>query len=211
MRSIPEQQIPFLFVGNQIALDFVNTRPVINGEPTELLPDITSLLLWFRSAGILNERDAGRLMGEWRTSRQTLQALDDFRRFREVLRTDILRWEQGLPIRRSTIELLNGLMSEHPMLDRIGCKDGKPEIVHWFALNQPEDLFAPIAHAAAELFSQADQSRVRKCEVCVLHFLDTSKKGSRRWCSMQFCGNRLKVAAYTERQRQRKPKLRERG
>src|SRR5207253_10594774 len=29
----------FLFVGNQVALDFVNTRPVQNGEPMELLPD----------------------------------------------------------------------------------------------------------------------------------------------------------------------------
>jgi len=26
--------------------------------------------------------------------------------------------------------------------------------------------------------------RLRKCEACIAHFLDTSKKASRRWCSM---------------------------
>jgi predicted RNA-binding Zn ribbon-like protein len=46
-----------------------------------------------------------------------------------------------------------------------------------------------------------DRNRVRKCDQCVLHFHDISKKGTRRWCSMQLCGNRLKVAAYAARQR----------
>ena len=43
---------------------------------------------------------------------------------------------------------------------------------------------------------------MRKCGECVLHFYDTSKKGTRRWYSMQLCGNRLKVAAYATRQRE---------
>ncbi|MGH6682050.1 MAG: CGNR zinc finger domain-containing protein [Bradyrhizobium sp.] len=34
-----------------------------------------------------------------------------------------------------------------------------------------------------------------------MHFFDTSKKGSRRWCSMNICGNKLKVAAYQRRKR----------
>jgi predicted RNA-binding Zn ribbon-like protein len=53
----------------------------------------------------------------------------------------------------------------------------------------------------AQLFTTADRDRVRKCDRCVLLFQDTSKKGTRRWCSMQLCGNRLKVAAYAARKR----------
>ena len=64
-------------------------------------------------------------------------------------------------------------------------------------------LFAPLAHSTAALFANVDRSRVRKCDQCVLHFHDTGKKGTRRWCSMQLCGNRLKVAAYAARQRMR--------
>jgi predicted RNA-binding Zn ribbon-like protein len=73
----------------------------------------------------------------------------------------------------------------------------------WFQPHEPEDLFAPLAHAAATLFATVDRQRVRKCGQCVLHFQDTSKKGTRRWCSMQLCGNRLKVAAYAARRHQR--------
>jgi predicted RNA-binding Zn ribbon-like protein len=71
----------------------------------------------------------------------------------------------------------------------------------WFETAQPEDLLGPLAHAAATLFAETDRERVRKCGYCVLHFHDTSKKGTRRWCSMQLCGNRMKVAAYAARRR----------
>jgi len=54
---------------------------------------------------------------------------------------------------------------------------------------------------AASLFADLDRKRVRKCPTCVPHFFDTSKKGTRRWCSVQLCGNRLKVAAYAARHR----------
>lgn len=53
----------------------------------------------------------------------------------------------------------------------------------------------------ADLLTDPESSRIRKCESCVVHFFDTSKKGSRRWCSMNICGNKLKVAAYQRRKR----------
>ena len=62
-------------------------------------------------------------------------------------------------------------------------------------------LWAPIIDGAADLLSETEPSRIRKCESCVVHFFDTSKKGSRRWCSMNICGNKLKVAAYQRRKR----------
>jgi hypothetical protein len=44
----------FLFVGNHLALDFLNTCPVQNGEAVELLPDFDALLRWFRAADLLS-------------------------------------------------------------------------------------------------------------------------------------------------------------
>ena len=87
------------------------------------------------------------------------------------------------------------------MLTRLKPSDGASKVELWFDPRRPEDLFAPVAHSAATLFSDVDRSRLRKCGQCVLHFYDTSKKGTRRWCSMRLCGNRLKVAAYAARQR----------
>jgi len=59
--------------------------------------------------------------------------------------------------------------------------------------------------AAADLVRVLGErpERVRKCAnpECVLWFLDTSKNGSRRWCSMEACGNRAKVGRFNQRQR----------
>jgi len=87
------------------------------------------------------------------------------------------------------------------MLGKLQATGKAPFMELWFEPRQPEDLFAPLADSAAKLFASVDHNRVRKCGQCVLHFYDTSKKETRRWCSMQLCGNRLKVAAYTARQR----------
>jgi predicted RNA-binding Zn ribbon-like protein len=96
---------------------------------------------------------------------------------------------------------LNALMAAHPMRTRIKAK-GKAYLKEpWFEPCVPEDLFALLAQRATSLFRDWDGKRVRKCPTCVLHFFDTSKKGTRRWCSMQLCGNRLKVAAYAARRR----------
>ena len=92
-------------------------------------------------------------------------------------------------------------MAAHPMRTLLRTKGKSCTTELWFDPHEPEDLFAPLAHSAATLLATVDHKRVRKCDQCVLHFHDTSKKGTRRWCSMQLCGNRLKVAAYAARQR----------
>ena len=190
----------FLFVGNQLALDFVNTRPAQNGEAVELLPDFSTLLHWFLAADLVSSREAVRLEREWGNSPRARRAVEAMRALREKLREEILAWEDGGAVRRSTVEELNRLMAKHPM--RIRLVNGtEPSTELYFEPMEPEDLFAPLVHSAAMLFSSIDRTRVRKCSECVLHFHDTSKKGTRRWCSMQLCGNRQKVAAYAARQR----------
>jgi predicted RNA-binding Zn ribbon-like protein len=49
----------------------------------------------------------------------------------------------------------------------------------------------------------ATPDRIRRCAHpdCVLHFLDTSARGTRRWCSMAVCGNRAKAARHYARSR----------
>ena len=56
--------------------------------------------------------------------------------------------------------------------------------------------------AVALLTADAEGAgRIRRCaaEDCRLVFHDESRTGSRRWCSMQRCGNRAKVRAFRER------------
>jgi predicted RNA-binding Zn ribbon-like protein len=193
----------FLFIGNQLALDFLNTRPVLNGEPMELLPDFSALLRWFQAAELLSARDVGNLQQKWGKSARAQRTLEAVRDLREKLRKEILAWEGGGAVQHSTVDELNRLMADHPMRTKLNTSGSASATELWFELRQPDDLFAALAHSAATLFANVDRSRVRKCDQCVLHFHDTSKKGTRRWCSMQLCGNRFKVAAYAARQRMR--------
>ncbi|WP_258069420.1 CGNR zinc finger domain-containing protein [Rathayibacter sp. AY2B9] len=60
---------------------------------------------------------------------------------------------------------------------------------------------ASIAREAVGLLGPAATGRLRRCAdpECRMLYLDTSRAGSRRWCSMQRCGNRSKVRAYRAR------------
>src|SRR6266550_3720241 len=66
-----------------------------------------------------------------------------------------------------------------------------------------ERLYGAVARSAAELITQGDPRRLRKCAdaTCRLMFYDTSKSGRRRWCSMELCGGRAKVRAFYQRRR----------
>jgi predicted RNA-binding Zn ribbon-like protein len=101
----------FLFVGNQLTLDFLNTRPVQNGEPMELLPDISALLRWFHAAELLSARDAANLQQKWGKSARVQRTLEAVRELREKLRKEILAWEGGGAVHHSTTDELNRLMA----------------------------------------------------------------------------------------------------
>ena len=196
----------FLFLANHLALDFLNTRPLQNSKLTELLPDFSALLRWFQAADLLSSGEAANLQQQWGNSARAQRALEAARELREKLRKEIMAWERGGDVRRSTLDELNRLMGQRPMRTRLKASGGQYVTELYFEPREPEDLLAPLAHSAATLFTQVDQTRVRKCEQCVGHFYDTSKKGNRRWCSMGLCGNRVKVAAYASRQRRRSVK-----
>jgi len=59
-----------------------------------------------------------------------------------------------------------------------------------------------VARSAAELLTSDNVDRVRECEDdrgCGYLFIDQSKNRSRRWCSMESCGNRAKARRYYAR------------
>ena len=192
----------FPFVGNHEALDFLNTRPVLSGEqPTELLPDFAVLLGWFRAANILGSREASGLRHQWGESQRARRALDSLHQLREKFRKEILKYEAGGDVQRATIEEINKLMASHPIRTRLMVTEDGFRTEAYCDPREPEDLLGPVAYSIATLLADLDRAKIRKCSNCVLHFYDTSKKGTRRWCSMQICGNRAKVATYAARHR----------
>ncbi len=66
---------------------------------------------------------------------------------------------------------------------------------------RPTQALSTIARDAVTTFGSELLDRIRECSAddCDLVYLDTSRSGNRRWCSMQRCGNRAKVRAHRAR------------
>ena len=198
----------FLFVGNHLALDFLNTRPLLGVRHEELLPDVDALVRWLVASGLLTSQTAKALAKKWRNTPQAATFLRELLSFRERFRAIVLRQEAGMRVSDHFIAQVNSLLMQHPSKVALQRKKEKLELEATFEPERPNDVWAPIAIAVSELLSDVPPARLRKCEACIVHFLDTSKKGSRRWCSMNICGNKIKVAAYQQRKRTAKKKLR---
>ncbi len=66
------------------------------------------------------------------------------------------------------------------------------------------DLLAPVLWSAADLLTNARLARVRRCanDKCLYLFVDDSRNGTRRWCSMSMCGNRAKAHRHYAKSKQ---------
>ena len=51
-------QTPFLFVGNQLVLDFINTQIVLNGRSIDLLATFSDLVAWLVHVHLLTGEEA---------------------------------------------------------------------------------------------------------------------------------------------------------
>jgi predicted RNA-binding Zn ribbon-like protein len=191
----------FLFVANRSILDLLNTKPVLADGPTELLPDVRALERWLIASGMVTSARAKATLRSWRTSTEAAAFLERLILFRERLREAVLSMEGGSAPGEAFLAEVNLLLVQHPLPALLHKRDGNVIREKSFELRRPADLWAPIIDATASLLAEADLSRLHKCESCVVHFFDTSKKGSRRWCSMNICGNKLKVATYQRRKR----------
>jgi predicted RNA-binding Zn ribbon-like protein len=191
----------FLFVANQTALDLLNTRPVLDGEARELLPDAVALERWLAASGMVTSPKAKAMVRHWRDSSEEEFFVQQLTAFRERLRAAVHQLEAGLLPGDAFVTEVNLLLRKYPRHIALKKKTARLVRETVFEPRSPEDVWSPIAAATADLLAEIDPSRVRKCESCVVHFHDTSKKGSRRWCSMNICGNKVKVAAYQRRQR----------
>ena len=201
---------PAMFLAEAIALDFLNTLAVPVDVEVEWLGSGEDLLAWLEAAKLLDEAalDAVRALA---TPEELDAVAARARALREWLRGFVQR-HRGKPLAHSAeaeLEPLNGLLARDRTFTQIVAlgkaerQDGDSALAlvarrHW---QSADDLLLPIARSIAELVTAADFAEVKQCEgsACVLHFLDTTRGGRRRWCSMAVCGNRAKQAAHRDR------------
>ncbi|MFI2612573.1 CGNR zinc finger domain-containing protein [Kitasatospora sp. NPDC018619] len=103
----------------------------------------------------------------------------------------------GVPGGPADHAVLNRAAEHPPLVPRI-APDGTA------AAPLPADgaqLVSTLARDAIALLTGPHADRIRECGAhdCQLIFVDTSRPGRRRWCSMERCGNRHKVRALRAR------------
>ncbi|MGH7578910.1 MAG: CGNR zinc finger domain-containing protein, partial [Gemmatimonadales bacterium] len=183
----------------------VNTEPVREGVRVDLLGGFEDLARWLEAAGQLPPGTARTAATRWGGSAGGRRTLQEAKRFRAALRRGAERLEAGKPMGDDVVRSINRVLASrpaYPRLVRTGTRYvGRLEPV----ATGPLQLLVPVAESAAWLLEHGDASLVRRCEGtrCVLHFYDTTRNKSRRWCSMDQCGGRAKAAAYYRRTRAR--------
>lgn len=192
----------FLFLANRPILDFLNTKPVLADGPTELLPNVHALEKWLIASGMVTSPKTKAIVRSWRNSAAATAFLEQLVAFRERLRKAVVQIESGSSPTDAFVAEVNSLLLQYPRHTSLHKRNGRVIRETVLEVRKPTDLWAPIVDATADLLTETESSRIRKCESCIVHFFDTSKKGSRRWCSMSICGNKLKVAAYQQRRRE---------
>ncbi len=208
---------PPFFIGDDLALDFVNSVAAPWGAQIEWLASGGDLIAWLEQAHAV----PASVLAELR-KRANPRAFDavaaQARELREWFRTFISE-HAGKPLEpRALRELapLNRLLQEDEIYRQIesaraaekGQNNGDAHRAfrwqHKRRWRRPKTLLLPIVEAMGDLICQKDFTYVRKCEssTCTLWFVDVSKGHARRWCSMAVCGNRAKAAAHRARARQ---------
>ncbi len=191
----------FLFVGNHPTLDLVNTEVILDGIRTDLLQSFEDLTQWLKQANLASANEMQRLAKVWTDAPEARDTLQEVRALRSLLRQAVERIAKTGRLPRELAGVL-GKELQHPRLaTEVMQSQGKLRTKPRWILEKPRDLLVPLAHCAANFFATADYLAIRKCEdpKCILWFYDSSKNHSRRWCSMELCGNRAKVAAFRER------------
>ncbi len=205
MRSARRQAVasrPFRLVGGDATLDFNNTASWHeNGvHGYELLGRFEDLAAWARAAYIVDAPGEHRLLAQAkRDPGSATAALTRAHALRETLHgvfaslaangnvsaRDLTAFNAALRVASERLSVIrtSNIFEWHLPVDDVDC------------------VFRHVIWSAARLITSPEVKRLNLCAGlnCGWLFLDSSKNGSRRWCSMDQCGGRAKAQAYQER------------
>jgi predicted RNA-binding Zn ribbon-like protein len=193
------QEYVFDLSGGDLALDFVNTVGGMRGvAPKERLHGYGDLVAFGRQSGALSPAQAGALGAEARRHAESAAAaLEAAKSFREALYRLFLAVAEGRPPEHADVEALNAALARALPHRRLVERAGRWELA-WDEAPALDAVLWPVADAAAALLTSPDLSRVRVCGMCEEDecswlFMDRTKARTKRWCSMEACGNRAKA------------------
>jgi len=158
-------------------------------EPLERIPDPETLARWCVEGRFLpvSPRISASELGSARFLREAIyRAACAVRQAHKPLPEDV-----------ATINIWAGRGTLVPEL----TSDGQS--ADWKSERTLAPVLATIARDAIDMLTRTPAARVKLCAdpTCRGLFVDLSRPGKRRWCSMNFCGNRAKSRTFARRHR----------
>lgn len=189
-------------VGGRLSLDFANTIESIfsdNGGGT--LDDYLGLVEWSVYAQSVPEEEAELLQERARQRPDEVASIvSRGRTLREAIFRMLIAITSGEPVPQQALTWLNEeLAHAMPHMRLVTGDEGFHW--HWEWNGALDSVLWPVVEDAADLLTAGSLERVKKCNgpTCDWLFLDTSRNRSRRWCSMETCGNRAKARRFYHR------------
>jgi predicted RNA-binding Zn ribbon-like protein len=179
----------FRFIGGRPSIDLTTTLRKRAGRPLDRLRSPADLARWFVAAGLASAEVPA-------TERDLRRARD----LREALYRLFTATRTGRPADPADLMVVNDRAATPPPVLRL-TQAGDGRVVAVADASTAASLLALVAHDAIDLLTGPLADRVRECEgeTCKVLFVDVSRAGHRRWCSMDVCGARSKMAAYRHR------------
>lgn len=191
-------------LGERLCLDFVNTvDPRVGPRQRDYLLSFADLVAWSVRAGSLTEVQADETM---RVAAKQPDRADGVFRQAIALRETLYRIFIAVAERRApSTDDLAALHEAYTQVVARARLIAAPAGVAWewpAASDALDQLLAPVVRSAVESLTSPEAQRIKVCPGlgdCGWLFLDASKSGRRRWCSMRDCGSRAKMRRYYAR------------
>jgi predicted RNA-binding Zn ribbon-like protein len=184
-----------------LCLDFANTlEQDTAGNDVEMLNGYGDLLAWAHALWVISDDEAAHLAAAEDThaaSDALVHAID----LRGALFRIFRAHTADASPEEADLATLNHWLGATAHKRRLVFMDSGYEWTWQPAGDDLTHVLGPVAWSAAGLLRSSQLGRVRECanELCQYLFVDTSRNRSRRWCSMEGCGNRVKVKRYIKR------------
>jgi predicted RNA-binding Zn ribbon-like protein len=179
------------FVGDNLAINFINTRRIIDGQLTDTLQSDSDVKAWLKRLEVPIAK------GTLPFSDGVL--LQRARELREIALAAVKDRKSG---KKPSLVALNRFLADALSHAALTTDDTRSiRVTRVYGKETVEAFLAPVAEAVADLLADGDFDLVRHCEgnACVMWFYDRTKGHRRRWCTSTGCGNRAKVAAFRAR------------
>lgn len=181
MTAAPRDPRPL--IGEPLSLDLLNTQWVTDGVRQDLLTDTDGLAVWLATNGLGDRFGADE------------ETLEHVRQARDAISAVVDGPDAAAGIARVNQVLGHGRIRATLSPEGPGEEPEFEDATWGAAWLAARDYLTLLA---------TSPDRIRPCahDACVLHFFDTSRNGTRRWCSMAACGNRAKASRHYARARE---------